>query len=83
MPGEFYETTARKGVQTLMVTNDWMYKEHKHAFILNDERSQRLIKRFLFDEMFDIHSPGRSIRRAVDLEPIDPDGHPSWKAVYE
>ncbi len=72
-----------KGVQTLMVTNDWMYKEHKHAFILNDERTQRLIKRFLFDETFDMNSPGRSIRRVVDLEPIDPDGRPSWKAVYE
>jgi hypothetical protein len=60
-----------------------MYKEHKHAFILNDERTQRLIKRFLFDDEFDMNSPGRSIKRVVDLERVDEDGRPSWKAVYE
>lgn len=70
-------------VQTLMVTSDWLYREHRHAFILNDERTQRLIKRFLFDPTFDFRSPGRSIRRVVGLQPVEANGYPSWQAIYQ
>lgn len=55
-------------VRTLMVTSDWLYREHSHAFILNDERVQRLIRRFLSKGVFDYRIPGHSVREVARLK---------------
>jgi len=60
-------------IQTLMVTSSWFASEHSHAFILKDERVQRLIGRFLLNRRFRQHSPGSSVKRVVGVVPINGD----------
>jgi hypothetical protein len=67
-------------VLTLMVTSVWFEIEHGHAFILNDERVQRLVSRFLSDKPFRRESPGSSVKRVVGLVAVDGDPKKGWAA---
>ncbi len=67
-------------ILTLMVTSAWFEIEHGHAFILNDERVQRLVSRFLSDKPFRSGSPGSSVKRVVGLVAVDGDPKKGWAA---
>ncbi len=67
-------------IATLMVTDAWFEIEHGHALILNDERVQRLVSRFLSDRPFRQDSPGSCIKRVVGLDFDNGDPVQGWAA---
>ena len=69
-------------IDTLMVTDSWFHREYGHAFILNDDRVQRLISRFLSDKELDHRSPGESVKRVVGLRPFHGRRMEGWEAVW-
>jgi hypothetical protein len=72
-------------VTTLMLTDAFLYKDYSHGFVLKDERTQKLVNRFLFGRRpFNYSIPGGSIKRVVDLQ-LDTDsesGLKYWKAIF-
>ncbi|MGB0762953.1 MAG: lipase/acyltransferase domain-containing protein, partial [Acidimicrobiales bacterium] len=82
-------------IQTLVLTDNWYdyigralsYPlNDRHAFVLNDERVQRLISRFLSNETFNHRSPGDQAKVVKGLipAPVNEDGDPmGFKVVWE
>ncbi|MCH8011401.1 MAG: hypothetical protein IIA61_05560 [Candidatus Marinimicrobia bacterium] len=68
-------------VQTLLLSDSFLYRDYSHSTLLKDERVQKLVNRFLFGETgFSYHFSGRSIRRVIDIvEKYDEkSGLPYW-----
>jgi len=58
-------------ITTLMASDSWRYRDYGHAFILKDERVQKVIRRFLSEgSNFSWEIPGHSIKQVVALNRV-------------
>lgn len=56
-------------VNTLVLEDDFWFKDYDHGFFLKDERAQKLVNRFLFSrDEFQYNIPGGSVRKVESLE---------------
>ena len=54
-------------ILTLLVEDDFWFREYEHGFFLKDERAQKLINRFLLEDTFEYRIPGGSVKRVTGL----------------
>ncbi len=58
-----------KSILTLTIKDAFKYREYSHGFVLKDERVQKLVNRFLFNDTgkFKYNIPGGSVRKVKGL----------------